>query len=311
MAVTGCGSAALQQRGGQGGSGGGGTAGMGDGGPSGAAGAGQGGSGGGGTAGVGDGGASGAAGAGQGGSATTGTGGTPDGGGGAGGASSTGDGVACLPVTVPLITDFTYMADGGSTTSVQFGDDTTTFSGNEYVYPTSGSYVVTSDVTGNNWHISGTIGDYSGFGLSFDGCNDVDASAYKGISFTISGSVASGNFVTMDVGTLNDTVAASWLNAHGGTATAGAPGSCIPISGTSVYSQASCADPTDTIPVTSTPTTINLMWSDFSGGKPEASVDPSGILTILWYFPPPLGAGTSSVMTYTADITIDDLKFIQ
>jgi hypothetical protein len=84
------------------------------------------------------------------------------------------------------------------------------------VYPTSGSWPITSDVTGNNWHISGTIGDYSGFGLGFDGCSRVDASAYRGISFTISGSVPMGNMVTLGMGTLNDTIAPSWLNAHGG-----------------------------------------------------------------------------------------------
>jgi hypothetical protein len=120
---------------------------------------------------MGDGGGSAAGTAGQGALATTRT-----GGGGAGGAFSSGDGVACLPVTVPLITDFTFVADGGAATTVHFGDDTTTFSGGEFVYPTSG-YAVISDVTGNNWHISGAIGDYSGFGLSFDGCSNVDASA--------------------------------------------------------------------------------------------------------------------------------------
>ncbi len=311
MAVTGCGSRALIPGGGGQGGNGGGAAGIGGGGASGLGAVGQGGHGDGGAAGTGNGGASGAGGAGQGGSATTGTGGTLGGGGGAGGASSTSDGVACLPVTVPLITDFTYAPDGGSTTSVHFGDDTTTFSGSEYVYPTVGAYQPSSDVTGNNWHISGTIGDYSGFGLSFDGCNRVDASAYRGISFTISGSVASGNFVRMDVGTLDDTPAASWLNANGSTVAPDAPGRCLPTLGTNAYIQASCADPLDTIPVTSTPTTINVLWSDFSGGEPEASVDPSGILTILWFFPPPPGAGTSGVTPYNADITIDNLTFIQ
>lgn len=229
---------------------------------------------------------------------------------GAGGASLTSDGVACLPVTVPLITDFTYVADGGATTMVHFGDDTTTFSGGELVYPSSG-YVVTSDVTGNSWHISGTIGDYSGFELTFDRCSHVDASAYKGISFTMSGVVAGGNIVTMGVGTLDDTLAASWLNAHGGTAAVDAPGRCIPTSGTDAYSQLSCTDPTATIPVPATPTTISVLWSDFSGGKPEASVNPSDIDTIYCYFPPPPGAGTSGVIPYAADITIDNLTFIQ
>ena len=54
------------------------------------------------------------------------------------------------------------------------------------------------------------------FGLGFDGCSRVDASGYRGISFTISGSVPQGSVVTMGVGTLNDTIASSWLNAHGG-----------------------------------------------------------------------------------------------
>jgi hypothetical protein len=311
MAASGCGAEALTQPdGGRGGSGGPGPAGTGDGG-SGAGAAGRGGSGGRGAAGLGDGGARDAGAADQGGVTTTGTGGIAGGGGGAGGASSTGDGVACLPVTAPLITDFTYVPDGGSTTTVHFGDDTTTLSGGEFVYPTSGNYVVTSDVTGNSWHISGTIGDYSGFGLSFDGCNRVDASAYKGISFTMSGVVAAGSIVTMGVGTLDDTLAASWLNAHGGTTAVDAPGRCIPTSGTNAYTQSSCADPTATIPVTSIPTTITLRWSDFSGGRPEASVNPSGILTIYWIFPSPPGVGTSSVTTYPVDLTIDNLTFIQ
>lgn len=63
--------------------------------------------------------------------------------------------------------------------------------------------------------------------------------------------------------------------------------------------------------MTSTPTTINLLWSDFSAGAPAPSVNPRGILTILWIFPAPSGAGTATVLTYTADITIDNLTFIQ
>lgn len=238
-------------------------------------------------------------------------GGTAGGGGGAAGASSNLVGVACLPVTTPLITDFTYVPDGGSTSSVHFGDDATTFSGEEYVYPTVGGYALSSDVTGNSWHISGTVGDYSGFGLSFDGCTRVDGSAYGGISFTISGVVGMGKTVTLDIGTLEDTIAASWLDAHGSTAAAGAPGLCIPSSGTNAYTQSSCADPTATIPVTSTPTTVISRWTDFMGGKPESSVNPNGILSIVWILSAPTGAGTSSVITYPVDITLDNLKFIQ
>jgi hypothetical protein len=229
--------------------------------------------------------------------------------GGAGGASSNPNGVACLPVTTPLITDFTFVPDAGSTSSVHFGDDATTFSGEEYVYPTAGGYPLRSDVTENSWHISGTIGDYSGFGLSFDGCSRLDASAYGGISFTISGVVGMGNMVTMDVGTLDDVVTASWLNAHGGIAAADAPGLCVPtISGSGSY-HPGCADPSATIPVIANPTTVSLRWTDFTGGQPESSVNPDGIVAIYWYFPAPVGAGTGSVTTYPVDITIDNLKF--
>jgi hypothetical protein len=73
------------------------------------------------------------------------------------GGTSAGSGILC-PVLQALITDFTY-AGTADTTQVRF---TNLGGGGEYVYPFSGgSYPLTSDVTQNNWHISGTIGDYS------------------------------------------------------------------------------------------------------------------------------------------------------
>jgi hypothetical protein len=229
--------------------------------------------------------------------------------GGAGGLAVNG-GVLCPLPMQPLITDFTYVADGGSATAVHFGDDSTTFSGNEFVYPSSGTDAVTSDVTGSSWHLTGTLDTYSGFGLSFDNCSKVDASAYKGISFTISGSVPMSNLITMDVGILDDTIAASWLDSKdAGTVTDG-PGACFPVSGTNQYSQTTCADPIKTIPVTTTATTVSVLWTDFTGGKPKANVLPNEILTIAWFFPPPTGAGTATAVAYPVDITIDNLSFI-
>jgi hypothetical protein len=228
---------------------------------------------------------------------------TSPGGGNADAAPITGnDGTLCPPPAGALLTDFTYAAVDGGTTSasgIRFGSYGA-LSGGTYVYPSS----LVSDVSQSHWHISGTVGDYSGFGLYFDGCNRIDASAYKGISFTISGTVGPTNQVTLNVGTLNDSIAAGWINTHGGDTND--PGRCIPTSGTGQYSQEGCADPTKTVAVTATPTVVSVLWGDFAGGKPDPSVaTPSEITHISWSLP--WNAGGAS---YPVDIVIDDLSFI-
>ena len=213
------------------------------------------------------------------------------------------DGVLCPLPDQPLITDFTYAGDGADTTGVHFGS-TAVLSGGEYIYPTTGSYPLVSDVTDSNWHITGTVGDYSGFGLYFDNCNRVDASAYQGISFTVSGSVGDNNEIVLNVGTLNDSIAAGWINTHGGTTTD--PGRCVPETGTNQYDQQDCKNPTVTIPVSDTPTEVTILWSDFEGGSPEPNVaTPSEITFISWSFP-----WTSDGTAYPVDLTIDDLSFV-
>jgi hypothetical protein len=217
--------------------------------------------------------------------------------------------ILCPLPTRALITDFTYVpVDGGTTTAVGFGDGTG-FSGTEYVYPVAGAWPITSDVTGNDWHISGNVGDYSGFGIRFAGCNWLDASAYRGISFTISGLVAPGR-LTMGVGTASDTIAASWLDIHGDPG-ADNPGRCIPSPlALNQFTQSDCVDPTATIPVTAGSTVHTVFWSDFSGGKPEAAVSPDNILSIYWFFSTPPGVGTPNPLTYPVDIVIDDLALV-
>ena len=212
------------------------------------------------------------------------------------------DGTLCPAPTTPLITDFTYAPPDGGTTNtneVHFGS-WGGLTGGEYVYPAA----ITSDVSQSNWHISGTVGDYSGFGLYFDNCNRLDVSMYKGLSFNISGSMGS-NQLTLSVGTLNDTSAAGWINTHGGNTTD--PGRCVPTSGTGQYSEEGCSSPTKTIAVTDTPTMVTVLWTDFTGGSPEANVATPGDIThISWTLPWSGSGGT----TYPVDIVIDDLSFI-
>ncbi|MEY2930242.1 MAG: hypothetical protein RL033_991 [Pseudomonadota bacterium] len=224
-------------------------------------------------------------------------------------------GATCLPPMVPLLSDFTYApaADAGAgaapPTSVGFGDFTTTFSGVTYVYPNAGSYAVNSDVSGSNWHMSGTLGDYSGFGLTFNNCYLLNASAYQGISFTIRGNVPMGNTVTLNVGTAEDQISHVWLNNRMPPMTMEPTnaGRCVPRMG---QYDGSCGSPTYAVPVTAEPTTINVTWAQLTGGSPAPTVNPAELTFIAWNFPPPVGAGTNSPTPYDVDLIIDDLRFI-
>ena len=236
-----------------------------------------------------------------------------------------GVGTACPPVAQALITDFTYAgaassdagaADGGvtppvaSATDVTFGDFVSTLSGGTFNYPTTGAYPVTSDVTMSNWHLSGTIGDYSGFGLFLTDCNIVNASAFDGISFTVRGNVELMGSVTFSVGTSEDDVSHLWLNSQPTPPNPPAvpnSGTCIPANN---QYDGTCGSPSYTVPVTPTETTVTVAWEQLSAGRPRASVDPEKLTSIVWIFPPPPGAGTVTPVPYEADIFIDDLRFV-
>lgn len=229
-----------------------------------------------------------------------------------GGASSTGEpGATACGKAEATITDFTYV-EGTSTDKAQvtFGDFTTTFSGGTYVYPNgTAMYALTSDVTNSSWHVTGMVGDYSGLGLFFNDCFKVDVSAFSGISFTVSGTLPSGmSTMTLSVGTAGDDIPSAWLNAHDATAMAKPNfGRCMPASN---RYDGSCNSPNASFSVTPTPTTVTIKWTDLKGGKPEATLNPSELTSIVFVLPNPAGVGTAAVTTYPVDITIDDLKFV-
>jgi hypothetical protein len=225
------------------------------------------------------------------------------------------EGTVCkLPDSSGTITDFTYDPDSGATDQVRFGNFGTTLSGGEDVYANAPG-TMTSDVTGNDWHISGNVANYAGFALYFDNvnsCNMADASAFSGISFTIWGTTG-GMPITMGVSTLDDTVTPSWLaSVDAGSATP-TPGSCIPTSGNGPYYHPGCGDPSTSITVATTATsaataqTVTLHWAtDFpTGGACEAYVKASQILSIYWQFP-----WATNATPYNVDIHIDNLKFV-
>jgi len=263
-----------------------------------------------------------------------GTGGTPGGGGSAGAAAGGirdnpqfGMGTECPALQAALLTDFTPPAapaadagagDAGAApavpTNISFGDFTTTLSGGTFTYPNGvgDPYAVNSDISTGEWHLTGNIGNYSGLVVFFAGCNQLDASAYEGISFTIRGNVAMGNTMTLNVATAEDDISHLWLNANAMPPPNPAElpnfGTCIPA--TNQY-DGSCSSPTFPVPVTATETTVEVRWNQFTGGRPRADVDPTSVTAIRWIFPNPPGAGTVTPTPYAADLYIDDLKFIE
>ena len=222
------------------------------------------------------------------------------------GGATGGEGTLCPPPQ-QVITDFTYASlDAGvSTSEVRFGSSGSLQGGQSY-YPNSGTYPLTVDVTQSNYHITGTVGDYSGFALYFDNCDHLDASQFKGIKFKIWGSVPQGNSITMGVGTIDNTPTGTWMSNPGGDATAKPTdsGRCTPTSGNQYY-HPGCEDPTIQIAVTADPTEQQVLWTDLLGGLPRSSPNPAEITSIYWFFPWSEG-GTP----YAIDFAIDDLEFI-
>jgi hypothetical protein len=235
-------------------------------------------------------------------------------------------GMHCPNPTQTVITDFTPVAPAaadaglgggadaapaasGPIANLSFGDFTSTFSGSTFVYPNMGAYQVHSDVSGGNWHVTGTLGDYSGFGISFGNCYSLDASAYQGISFTVQGSVPMGSTITFGVGTAADETSHVWLNANTNPMPPALPnaGRCLPA--VSQY-DGSCTAPSHAVPVTAERTTVKVLWADLTAGRPAATVDSKEITNMAWTFPAPAGAGTTAPTTYDVDVTIDDLQFI-
>jgi hypothetical protein len=228
----------------------------------------------------------------------------------AGAAPDTSDAIACPTPEDSLILDFTYDPSGDGV-QASFGDFTETFSGGTFVYPNTEqmtTYPLTSDVTGDNWHITGMVGEYSGFGLYFEECTKFDASEFDGIEFTISGTVGKGTTLDFRVGTAANTVSHEWLHENGQTEEPANFGLCVP-PGTNQY-DGSCTEPSVTVTVTESPSVVTVLWDDLTGGSPEDSVTPSELTSIAWTLPAPAGVDTEAVSTYPVDLVVDDVRFV-
>lgn len=208
--------------------------------------------------------------------------------------------LVCPPLGAGLISDFTF-TPGSDPAGAYFTGPS--FAGGTFFYP-EGAERLASDVSGGDWHLYGTVSTISGFGLYSSGCRQLDASAYRGIAFTVWGGIGDGGGLVFYVGTADNQVSHVWINANKASPSdmdeAPNLGRCTPLA--SRY-DGSCREARVPLTVSSTPTEVQLLWRDFTDGCPQPSVDPSQITAIAWYFP------ESSAGAYAVDVHIDNLRF--
>lgn len=148
----------------------------------------------------------------------------------------------------------------------QWGD-TTEFFGGFFAYPNA----VALDFSGGTLAVSGSVEDYSGFGLWFGPCADLSGS--QGIQFDVSG-----------LGEDTLTVAVQSHATYIYDSKEEYPkGGCIPEDPAEPWN--SCVFPKKT--GISDGTAVQIAWSEFTGGVPEAKSDGSQVLGIQFEFPWP------------------------
>jgi hypothetical protein len=174
-------------------------------------------------------------------------------------------------------------------------------------------YPLHQDLSGGNWHITGDVGNYSGFGIyvnrktgpgptegtfTYTGLPNhlIDASMYSGIAFTISGNVG-----TPAVIYVNMSSAAITPQQTLATLTIPSFTTC----GTCQLSMASmCGALEAMVPVTATPTEQTVSF--LSAGI----MDPGAFMGVSWRFTNPPGVGSATVTTYPIDVTVDNIHFV-
>jgi hypothetical protein len=154
----------------------------------------------------------------------------------------------------------------------------------------------------NSWHLTGTIGTYSGVGIYLVPC--FDGSSFTGVEFTVQGDV--GDEQVSDGGDGGD----------GGTTgglmqlvVAQASNNLMNTTGTAGACAANCNPASINFPVTSTPKTFTIPWTDLMDGTPTGTLDtPAQIVRIGWQYIWPCMINPTPFRT---DVTISNIRLVQ
>jgi hypothetical protein len=227
----------------------------------------------------------------------------------------------CAPTVIPAglttLTDFSSNLDSGGVFHTGGMQDWNSLFGGTWVAPSLPSasvstdpcatptvppaYPLTQSFIDGNWHITGTIpnGQWAGAGLWFGApCPVMDFSAYKGISFTISGDAGPSGSISVGIATA--------ANSKPNTDTTSADFTCLSNAATCTATTCSPAN-LQVSNITTTPQGVRLLWTDLINGQPSATPNPAEITGIS--LNPTLdfsGSGSS----YSLDLVIDDLALI-
>jgi hypothetical protein len=161
------------------------------------------------------------------------------------------------------------------------------------------SFVAAVKPASKSWVWTGTVAGFSGGGFYIQSAPVlcVDASAYKGVSFTISGTMGSAG----DAGT-NQILFKAFEAADRQVlpaGMAGPPGTCT--------MGAACNPPSYAFTLPATPTTMTVHWTDLTGGVPDPTLsDPSTLSGIEWDLPWPCTGATP----YPVNINITNVQFV-
>lgn len=141
-------------------------------------------------------------------------------------------------------------------------------------------------VSATSFHLTGSVSTYSGFGIYFDACEDL--SAYRSVTFTLSGS-------TLSTEAPDSVLFTVMQNGDEPIDTAGKRGACLGQAGNP------CQSPYAEVTLSSMPQTV--LFTDLGNGKPEASLEPNQLIGLEWQIAPDTGEA------FDVDVTLDDLTF--
>jgi hypothetical protein len=182
-----------------------------------------------------------------------------------------------------VIDQFTAVGDAGATPSGIPGGYTT------YSDPAGASPTMTfENGTAHMVENAAATGSprYVGFVIYFNDC--INASTFTGLQFTVSGTMTGCTLQLSANYSENDNMASD-----------PAKGSCSMPPAADCYSNQKAVTG-----VSTTPSTVQVPWSGFTGGVPSGPTDSTQLTGVQWQLTIPAGTGTCA-----ADISITDVKF--
>ncbi|HEY4015845.1 MAG TPA: hypothetical protein VGM06_21040 [Polyangiaceae bacterium] len=161
------------------------------------------------------------------------------------------------------------------------------------------TFSATYSLPTNSFHLTGTIGTYSGVGIYLVPC--FDGSSFSGVQFTVQGDV--GDEQVSDAGDGGSTGGLMQL------VVAQASNNMINTTGTAGTCAAGCNPAATNFPVTSTPQTFTIHWTDLAGGTPTPTLDtPTQIVRIGWQYIWPCLINPTPFQT---NVTISNIQLVQ